>query len=159
MLIRELKPTDKGLVEKIINKRWCGSFIVRKGEKVYPAELDGFIVYDNEEIIGLVTYKIEHKKLEITSIDSLIEHRGIGSLMIQSLIEHAHIEGISNLWLVTTNDNLKAISFYRKHGFKIAVIHEGAVSKSRLLKPSIPLRGYNDSPIKDEIEMILELED
>jgi hypothetical protein len=61
--------------------------------------------------------------------------------------------GYSRLWLITTNDNDRAIGFYVAHGFEVVEVREGAVDASRRLKPSIPLVNEHGVPITDEIEM------
>jgi ribosomal protein S18 acetylase RimI-like enzyme len=59
--------------------------------------------------------------------------------------------------LVTTNDNLPAIAFYRKLGWRQVAIHRGAIADARRLKPEIPEFGANGLPKEDEIEFDLTL--
>jgi len=58
---------------------------------------------------------------------------------------------------ITTNDNLPALRFYQKQGFRLIVLYPGAVEESRRLKPSIPLAGHADIPIRDEIQLGIRL--
>jgi hypothetical protein len=59
---------------------------------------------------------------------------------------------------MTTNDNLRALRFYQRRGLRLAALYPGAVEESRRLKPSIPLIGENGIPIRDELELELDLE-
>jgi ribosomal protein S18 acetylase RimI-like enzyme len=52
-----------------------------------------------------------------------------------------------------TNDNVRAITFYRAHGFDVVAVREGAIEESRKLKDSIPLVNDHGVPIRDEVEM------
>jgi DNA-3-methyladenine glycosylase I len=52
---------------------------------------------------------------------------------------------------------LNALGFYQKRGFEIVTIYRGAVHESRKIKPSIPLVGYNNIPLRDEIELEIPL--
>jgi hypothetical protein len=61
------------------------------------------------------------------------------------------------LWCITTNDNFPALRFYQKRGFRIVAVHPGAVERSRVMKPSIPLWGIDSIPIRDEIELEIPL--
>ena len=61
------------------------------------------------------------------------------------------------MWLVTTNDNLRALAFYQRRGFRIIAVHTDAVARSREAKPEIPAVGDNGIPILDEIELEKEL--
>jgi hypothetical protein len=52
---------------------------------------------------------------------------------------------------------LNALGFYQKRGFEIVAVYCGAVNESRKRKPSIPLIGYNNIPLRDEIELEINL--
>ena len=57
-------------------------------------------------------------------------------------------------WVVTTNDNVDALRFYQRRGFRLVAVRCGAVDDSRrTLKPSIPLAGDYGIPLRDEIEL------
>jgi len=56
------------------------------------------------------------------------------------------------IWLVTTNDNTPAISFYQRVGFSLRDVHINALEKSRELKPSIPLVGFDNIPLQHDFE-------
>ena len=55
---------------------------------------------------------------------------------------------------MTTNDNLSALRFYQRRGFRLVKIWPGAVDAARKsLKPTIPQVGQNGIPIHDEIDL------
>ena len=56
---------------------------------------------------------------EIVTIDAVIEGRGYGSALLEAVAHVAGRAGCSRLWLITTNDNERAIGFYRAHGFDV----------------------------------------
>jgi ribosomal protein S18 acetylase RimI-like enzyme len=54
--------------------------------------------------------------------------------------------------VLTTNDNLDALRFYQRRGFRLAELYPGAVQDARVrLKPEIPASGNHGIPIRDEI--------
>ena len=118
-----------------------------------PHLLPGLVVTDAREPVGLLTYTIDDDACEIVTVDAVIEGDGVGSLLIGSVADVARAAGCSRLWLVTTNDNVRALGFYRKHGFDVVDVREGAVDASRRLKASIPLANGAGVPIQDEIEL------
>ena len=68
--------------------------------------------------------------------------------------------GCTRLWLITTNDNLRALALYQRWGMEIVAFHRHAVTKARRdLKPSIPERGAQGIPIAHELELELRLQD
>ena len=120
-------------------------------------QLEGFVVEDHGDWIGLLTFFIKDGECEVTSLDSLREGQGIGSILIDKALEEARARGCKRLFLITTNDNLHALGFYRKRGFEIVAMYRGAVNESRKIKPAIPLVGMNGIPLRDEIELEIRL--
>jgi GNAT superfamily N-acetyltransferase len=127
--------------------------VVGHGVVNRPHLLPGLVVIDAGERVGLVTYTIDGDVCEIVTIDAVIEGDGIGTLLVGSVADVARAAGCTRLWLVTTNDNHRALGFYRAQGFDVVAVHEGAVDASRKLKPSIPLVNGAGVPIQDEIEL------
>jgi ribosomal protein S18 acetylase RimI-like enzyme len=61
------------------------------------------------------------------------------------------------LWLVTTNDNLDALRFYQRRGFVLVALRPDVMKDSRRLKPEIPLIGAFGIPLRDELELEMNL--
>jgi hypothetical protein len=56
--------------------------------------------------------------------------------------------------VVTTNDNLAALQFYQRRGFRLVLLRPGAVDGSReFLKPEIPTLGAHGIALRDELEL------
>jgi len=106
-----------------------------------------------DEPAALVTYRINGNKCEIVTLNCLVEGAGIGSALIDTVREMAISAHCKRLWLITTNDNTKALRFYQKRGFSLVAIYPNALEQSRQLKPEIPLVGNDGIPIRDEIEL------
>jgi len=70
-------------------------------------------------------------------------------------VEHARAAGCRRLWLITTNDNLRALGFYQRLGLDLCALHRDAVAVARRLKPGIPLTGRAGIPIRHELEFEL----
>ena len=72
---------------------------------------------------------------------------------MEAVVADAAREGAKRLWLVTTNDNLDALRFYQRRGWRLSAVYPGSVVESRKIKPSIPEIGAYGIPIRDEIEL------
>lgn len=114
--------------------------------------LDGFVVYENLNIIGLITYRIKDNECEIISLDSLKERRGIGTSLVNKVIQEATKNKCIRVKLISTNDNINAIRFYQKRGFDMVRIYYNSLEIARKIKPSIPMMGEFNIPLKHEIE-------
>jgi GNAT superfamily N-acetyltransferase len=157
VIIRDLLPADRNWVLEIILHDFGGESVVAHGVVYYPAVLPGFVAELEGERAGVITYTLDVESCEIVTINSLVEGRGIGSALIAAVKYKAVETGCQRLWLITTNDNLHALGFYQRQGFRLADVRPGAVDESRKIKPTIPLIGANRIPIHDEIELEIHL--
>jgi ribosomal protein S18 acetylase RimI-like enzyme len=146
--IRALRPDDREWVADTRRERWGSEIAVAHGVVYRPAELDGFLAVRDDRPVGVLTFAIEDDALEIVTIDAFEPRRGVG----RALVEAARALVAGRTWLITTNDNVSAQRFYEAVGFDLVAVHEGAVERSRELKPEIPLIGQNGTPIRDELE-------
>jgi ribosomal protein S18 acetylase RimI-like enzyme len=79
---------------------------------------------------------------------------GVGTALLAAANAAAYAAGCSTLWLVTTNDNLDALRFYQRRGFRVRAVRPGAVDDARAtLKPEISSTGAYGIPLRDEIEL------
>lgn len=158
-VLRRLTKKDLPRLRQFWIEHWGGEEMITRGNVYRPEQLEGFVVEEEDRAvwIGLLTFFIKDGECEVTSLDSLREGQGIGSKLIEQAIEEARARKCKRLFLITTNDNLKALGFYQKRGFEIVTVYRGAVNKSRKIKPSIPLVGYNNIPLRDEIELEVSL--
>ncbi|HWT27820.1 MAG TPA: GNAT family N-acetyltransferase [Mobilitalea sp.] len=157
MEFKNINQENRKQVNDFIITQWYSTNIVVRGEIVDASVLDGFVVYEEDEIIGLITYRFIKQECEIMSLDSLKENQGIGTAMINKVIEIARMNNCDNLKLITTNDNIHAICFYQKRGFDMTHLYHNALDVSRKLKPEIPEVGFHDIPLKHEIEFEMKL--
>jgi GNAT superfamily N-acetyltransferase len=158
----EIKPLDtagRHWVDEFIANRWSAETIVVHGKVYRPAELPGFAALVKAAPVGLETYSINDNACEVVSLDSLRPRLGIGYALLDAVLVTAREKGCRRVWLVTTNDNTLALRFYQRYGFVLSAIRRDAVAESRRIKPSIPLLGLDDIPIRDEIEMELQLDE
>ncbi len=150
---RALTSADLPALVQWFEQQWGADCVVGHGRTYTPAMLSGFVVETDGAWQGVITYEIVDGACEIVTLDSRSEGRGIGAALIEVVAALARAEGCSRLWLITTNDNLNALRFYQKRGFRLVAVHPGAVDEARRLKPSIPLIGNDGIPLHDELEL------
>jgi len=157
--LRAIAETDRPLVREFIRNRWIDEFVVAHGVVYHPHQLHGFLAeIGRANWVGLATYVIDDSACELVTLDSLQERQGIGTSLLQAVAKEGSNCGCTRLWCVTTNDNRPALAFYRRRGFRVVAVNPGAIERSRILKPSIPLTGIGNVPIRDEIELELPLQ-
>jgi GNAT superfamily N-acetyltransferase len=156
--VRPIKDADREWVHRFISDHWAGESVVVHGVEYYPHMLPGFIAEDERvKPIGLATYVITNSACEVVTLDSIRREEGVGSALMAAMVQEGRKQKCSRIWCTTTNDNLPALEFYQKRDFHIIAVHTGAVERARILKPSIPLWGFESIPIRDEIELEMQL--
>lgn len=153
MICQRIDAGNRDAVNALIRQRWFTTVMVIRGEAVDMIRLDGFLIRQDGEILGLITYRVSGETLEITSLDSFREGQGIGSALLEAAVQEAGERGCRRMSLITTNDNLNALRFYQKRGFDLTALFPNAVDLARKQKPEIPLIGDYGIPLHHEIEL------
>src|SRR5580704_14466121 len=109
--IRPIQRADKDWIGEVLQKWWGSTVIVSGGKIRDAATLSGFIAMKESKQIGLVTYVIEKNECEIISLNSLLEKYGVGSQLVEKVIDVAKVQHCKRVWLIETNDNIKALDF------------------------------------------------
>ena len=156
--IRPVGAVDPDALLDHVVGAWHSEAVVAHGERIYPARLPGFVALSDGAIVGHVSYRGDGDRCEVTSIDATPRHTGIGSMLIAAVVEAARAAGHASLWLTTTNDNLDAMRFYQRRGFRFCALRAGAVARAReTLKPELPAVGSYGIPMRDELDLELTL--
>jgi GNAT superfamily N-acetyltransferase len=148
--IRRLTQEDLSRLRDFWTQQWGSDFMLVHNEIIKCDEVDGFI-YD--DWAGVVTFIVKGEECEITSLNSLLEGKGIGTALVNEVLREAKETKCRRVFLITSNDNLHALGFYQRRGFELVAVHRGAINESRKIKPTIPLIGENNIPLRDEIEL------
>jgi ribosomal protein S18 acetylase RimI-like enzyme len=157
----ELRPAsdvdDDSLLRHVI-EAWSAESVVAHDERIYPARLLGFVAIEGDRIMGHISYRIIGELCEITSIEATPRHAGIGTRLLEAATDAARAAGCRKAWLTTTNDNLDALRFYQRRGFRLSALRPGAADRARRsLKPEIPVMGAHGIPMSDELDLEMKL--
>lgn len=133
-------------------KRFGAPNIVSRGRGHHPLTLDGLVAEEDGRLLGALTYERSADEMEVVTLDSYVENRGVGTALLDAAAMLARVEHMRRIWLVTTNDNVRALRFYQRRGWNMAALHLDAVDEARKIKPQIPATGADGIAIRHEIE-------
>lgn len=154
MIVRPVADADETPVAAFLTARWGKRYIMLDGRAVDAARLPGFLVEGDAGLGGLVTLMDEHDFSEIVTLDAATPLAGVGTALVAAAAARAEALGRAALKVRTTNDNLDALRFYQRRGFRIVAIVPEAIVIERLADPSIPEIGRHGIPIRDEIVLM-----
>ena len=123
--IRSFQPTDTFKVIKLASITLTEQYNPTLFSFFYETYPQGFLVAEkNHKIIGfLIGVKISNQKTKILmiSVSPQFQKQKIGSKLLEEFIKRTQKEKINSIELEVRTDNIKAIKFYEKNGFKKTV--------------------------------------
>lgn len=158
MDIRPATSADRGWIEGFLVE--IGALrVARRGELLLTLDYPMLVAHEDGSPAGLLTYIVADADCEILTLHATRRWRGAGTALVAAVGEVARGLGCSRLWVLTTNDNVDAIRFYQRRGFRLSTLRPGGVDEARRrLKPEIPDVGEYGIPLRDEIELTMELD-
>jgi GNAT superfamily N-acetyltransferase len=149
--VRARGPADEAEVAAFLRANHSGR-VARLGQLLRPLDHRALIAEDGERLAGVLTYVLVDRECEILTLHTTAQWRGTGTALVEAVERIARDAGCTRLWVLTTNDNVDALRFYQRRGFRFAALNAGAVDRSRTqLKPEIPELGAYGIPIRDEL--------
>lgn len=123
------------LLHSLFTPKIISSLITRVlAGRVSPFRLLQRILFENKTRQLLPK---NYPSIVIVCVDKRYQRKGIGKTMVQRIVNYFREKKLNYLYVDTRTDNLQAINFYRKLGFKItSVAHNNIIFK-------IPLTDFN----------------
>ena len=155
-VVHAVTPADRPRISEFMLRHFGSSRMAGHGRIFEVPHLSGFVAEVDGELAGHVHYLVEAESLEIVWIGTIGERQGAGSALLAACARLARDRDLSRIWLITTNDNLDALRFYQRRGFRLLAVHADAVDEARSeLKPEIPEVGSFGIPMRDELQLEL----
>lgn len=154
MQVRPKHAGDAAWIGEVLRRFWAGPLVVAGAGLVIDASrLPALIAGDRE---GLASYAIavDGRTAELVTLNALAPRRGVGTALVEALAARLGRAGVGELWVSMTNDNLDALRFYQRRGFRLIAVHPGAIDLARLAKPAIPAVGAYGIPVRDRLDLV-----
>lgn len=157
-MVRPVNEGDRPMLAWLVAELWGSEVVAVHGNLLRPSDLPGFIAERAGRVVGLITYQLVGDTMEIVTVNAIDRRTGIGTLLIEATVEIARHFRCRDIRLTTTNDNVDALRFYQRRGFRLTELRPGAVDRSRQEKPQIPRVGDYGIPLHDEIDLTLRVQ-
>ncbi|MEV5689817.1 GNAT family N-acetyltransferase [Micromonospora globbae] len=150
--VREAGSDDRAAVDALHEREWGGPYVVAHDVRYDLRTLPTLVAVDGAgAVVGALAHHREADGLEVVSVVAAVPGGGVGTALLDAAAATARAAGLARLWLITTNDNLRALRFYQRRGLRLVGVDRGAVDRARRLKPEIPLVGEDGIPLHDEL--------
>jgi ribosomal protein S18 acetylase RimI-like enzyme len=123
--------------------------VARGGELFDSSDHPALLAWSGDQLVGAATYVIGGADCELLTLHVSRQFKGTGSALLSAVQGIARRNDCTRLSVVTTNDNVDALRFYQRRGFRLAGLRPRAVNESReTLKPEIPASGSHGIPLE-----------
>src|SRR5262249_41327768 len=124
--VRAIESGDRDWVRSFLEQHFGSTKVVSRGVLHQADDLQGFIALLRGEPKALLTYCVRNRELEVVTLHAAIAGRGFGSRLLAAARDRARELWCRRLWLITTNDNEPAMTFYSRWGLHLVTVHRGA---------------------------------
>lgn len=139
--------SDKTWLESRLIADWGGASMVLDGEVHDLVGQRALIAWKGSSRVGYAVFEeLASGTVEVLALQAVVPGDGVGTALVEALAAQGR-----RLRVATTNDNLPAIRFYLRRGFRLVDVRRDAAVRSRTVKPAIPSTGVFDIPIYDEV--------
>ncbi len=155
LVVRDSVDAERAAIDAFLHAHNT-DVVARLGELVDARTHPRLVAIADGKLAGVLTYVPGNGSVEALTVHAADRWRGAGTALLEALVRRAAETGWRRIWLITTNDNVDALRFYQRRGFRLVAVHAGAVDASRASrKPSIPAIGAYGIPMHDELELEL----
>jgi GNAT superfamily N-acetyltransferase len=153
--VRAITERDAAHVREDLLANWGSTQIWSLGRRYDADRLDGFVAEIDGRHAGSLTLAVHDGawQCEVITLASRVERRGVGAALLSAAESRARALGCRRIFLTTTNDNVHAMRFYQRRGWRFSALHAGIVDRVRHYVPTYPLVGLDGIEIHDEIEV------
>ncbi len=160
-----LEPTDasnRHFVRAELIKHWESTEIWSRGVEYHADMLPGFVASTGGGPAGHISLAFEEhgappRECEVVTLSASVDGAGAGSRLLEAAEDAARARGCRRIFLTTTNDNLRALGFYQRRGWRMSALLRGMMDRYRAAGKPVPVIGNNGLAVRDEIELELEL--
>jgi len=148
--VRPLDGQERSWLRASLVRRW-GLPVVSTSGVHDAAELPALVAEERGRILGVATYRLGDGECEVVTLDSFDEGRGVGTALLDAVRVVAHARD-ARLWLITTNENFRALRFYQRRGMDMVALHRDFVDVVRRSKAHVEVAGHDGVAFRHAIE-------
>jgi ribosomal protein S18 acetylase RimI-like enzyme len=148
VLVREALDGDRSGALALLAREFGGRPLVAGGARVKVEDLSLLVAETDGGITGALAWRAAHHGLHIVvmATDPMWQRSGVGGHLLAEAELLARQRSWARVVVTTTNDNIVALYFYQRRGYRLS-----AIGPRESADP--PAVGFAGIPIRDEIQL------
>ncbi len=145
---------EKQIISDFMTRHW-GSPRMLVGMHTYDVtEIEAHGLFDAAgDLLAFASWKLRDRTIVLCALHALREGNRFATLLLGEIKALAQRIGARSIRSMVTNDNMPALVFYQKNGFRFATLYVGAVDAYRPVMPGMITHGHLGLPIHDALEL------
>ena len=151
VLVREATDSDRAAARELFQRDFGRTKIVAFGEVMDIDQMPSLVAIRHVDPSGALAYRLLGDALHIVALatDPMWQRSGVGAYLVAEAELLARRLNLSRLVVSTTNDNLPALYFYQRRGYRLTDL----VPESVITHTHQQLAGFGGIPVRDEIRL------
>ncbi|MGE3277557.1 MAG: GNAT family N-acetyltransferase [Vicinamibacterales bacterium] len=152
VLVRDAEDRDRRIVVDLFQRDFGRMRLIAYGDEMHLDQADAIVAEMEGEIAGALAHREFQGALHIIALatDPMWQRSGVGAYLVAEAELIARRRSLPSVLVATTNDNLPALYFYQRRGYRITEVLAGAVPEHFNEPASV---GFAGIPIRDEIHL------
>jgi GNAT superfamily N-acetyltransferase len=151
VLVREATDADRPAARAMFEQDFGRTKIVAFGEVMDIDAMPALVAVMYTDPSGALAYRLLGDALHIVALatDPMWQRSGVGAYLVAEAELLARRLNLTRLVVSTTNDNLPALYFYQRHGYRLTdLVPNNVIAHTHAEQP-----GFAGIPVRDEIRL------
>jgi GNAT superfamily N-acetyltransferase len=153
VLTRDAVDAERHIALDLFRRDFGRTDVAAFGEVVSLETVPGLIVAEMEgDLSGALAWRRRGEALHVVALatDPMWQRSGVGGHLLAEAEMVARREKLSRVIIATTNDNLPALYFYQRKGYRITEVVTGAGARHAAAPAGT---GFAEIPVMDELRL------
>lgn len=151
VMVREATDADRAAARQLFEQDFGRTKIVAFGEVMDIDQMPALVAVMHEEPSGALAYRLLGDALHMVALATapMWQRSGVGGHLVAEAELLARRLKLKRLVVSTTNDNLPALYFYQRRGYRLThLVPDSITTHTRRQQP-----GFAGIPVRDEIRL------
>jgi len=151
VLVREATDADRAAARELFARDFGRTKIVAYGEVMDIDQMPALVAVRYADPSGALAYRLHGDALHIVALatDPMWQRSGVGGHLVAEAELIARRLNLRRLVVSTTNDNLPALYFYQRRGYRMTDF----VPSSIIMHTGQEVAGFAGIPVRDEVRL------
>ena len=156
VLVREATAADREKALELFKRDFGPAQLVAYGEAISLDHAAALVAETDSEIAGALAWRPFDGALHILALatDPMWQRAGVGGHLVAEAELLARRQGLPRVIVTIANDNLPALYFYQRQGYRISAILRDSIAAHTRGQQAV---GFAGIPILDEIQLAKEI--